>query len=250
MSSDMSGYGSNLTFRNNLPPGAPYYYITAHLDLSGKTEGTYYFNKDNNYMYLNPVQTEEYHGFHTIDTNSVIGDVVLFSNPNLVCPEGKCIEIAVGGAADLLSDVDPIWGGVTGFTPGTVNIDDVNTGSICYFGYEGGNPLEATPNNTYLAVTLTECATPTTTPPILISNSSEPVIVNEENKEEATRVVGNKVLPNGVVFNGEHHIRQKRVVHEVPLPMKRGKRSMRALVVPAIESGTLYVVVKVYPKYQ
>jgi len=79
---NLSGYGDNLVYRNNIASADPYYYISTQLDLSGQSasNGIFYFNKDNNFSYL---VSRDYAGFHKIDTNSVIGEVVAFSSPEM-----------------------------------------------------------------------------------------------------------------------------------------------------------------------
>jgi hypothetical protein len=162
---DLSGIDSNKVFRNALPPSAPYYYIRASLDLAGLVLDepnedievphiTLYFNRDNNYDYLDP--KNDYHGFHVIESNGVIGDVVVYSNSDLV--SNKVLEFEVGGAVDVESPVSVVWGGQTGFVSGGLNVNDINNGQVCYYGHEGGHRLSAdNPDSNlrrYLAVTI------------------------------------------------------------------------------------------------
>lgn len=79
---NLSGFGDNLVYRNNITSADPYYYISAHLDLSGRSasNGIFYFNKDNDFSYL---VNKNYAGFHKIDTNAVIAEVVAFSLPEM-----------------------------------------------------------------------------------------------------------------------------------------------------------------------
>lgn len=79
---NLSGYGDNLVYRNNIASADPYYYISAQLDLSGRSasNGIFYFNKDNDFSYL---VNKNYAGFHKIDTNAVIAEVVAFSLPEM-----------------------------------------------------------------------------------------------------------------------------------------------------------------------
>jgi hypothetical protein len=218
---DLTGIGQNLTFSNALAPKAPYYYISAHLDLSGtvvpSANLTYYFNKDNNLDYLNPLLADSYHNFHTIDANAVIGDVVLFSNPDL---NADGIGFQVGGAI-FGEDVHAIWGGPTGYTAGEVTADDVNTGVICYYGHEGGHNVEEDPSNgmdhKYLAVTLIDNrGVKRNNKPFARSAEDQPVIVDET----------------------------------LASIRSRKRKQVRSVVTPDIASGTLYVVIKVYPKSQ
>jgi hypothetical protein len=162
---DLSGIDSNKVFKNALLPQAPYHYIHAYLDLAGLVLNdanedyqvpniTLYFNRDNNYNYLNP--KDEYHGFHVIESSSVIGDVVVYSNSELL--SSKTLSFFVGGAVDTESPVSVNWGGKTGFTSGVLNVDDVNNAQVCYYGHEGGHRLTVDDKDSnyrrYLAVTI------------------------------------------------------------------------------------------------
>lgn len=233
---DLSGIGSNKTFKTGLAPGAPYYYISAHLDLSGVIvpEGgvTYYFNKDNNMSYmLTPFTAglgyESYHKFHMIDENAVIGEVVAYSNPNLAngtVGVGNELRFRIGGAMDTTSPVlsPDTWGGATGFNAGSVNVADVNTGSVCYFGHEGGGANE---DKKFLAVTITE-------EELLLAPGSEPA---PEAPADAPAPVDDDI-----------------VIVEAPRSQRALKKAkaLRVATPPSIASGSLYIVVKVYPKYQ
>jgi hypothetical protein len=238
---DLSGIGSNKTFKTGLAPGAPYYYISAHLDLSGVVvpQGgiTYYFNKDNNLGYmLTPLTAgigyEQYHKFHMIDENAVIGEIVLYSNPDLVegsVAPGNTLFFRVGGAETTTDDVksDDVWGGPTGFVPSAVSVQDINTGSVCYFGHEGGGVDE---DKKFLAVTIYEGLLP------VAVGDDEPVPVGDDEP----------------VFVPEPVVEDEPVIVETSRSQRAIKRSAkaRAVVPPSISSGILNVVVKVYPKYQ
>jgi hypothetical protein len=222
---DLSGIGYNLTYTNAVAAKAPYYYISAHLDLAGvilpqqESDGiTYYFNKDNNLDYLNPLLSESYHNFHTIDANAVIGDVVLFSNPDLVASAPEDVEFVVGGAI-FGEPVSAVWGGPTGYTAGPVGVADINTGVICYYGHEGGHDPENDPSNQmdqkYLAVTIRPSGGASrAAAPAADSNKEAPVIVDE-------------MLAS---------IRARK------------RKQTRQIVNPDISSGKLHVIIKVYPK--
>jgi|688.fasta_scaffold174294_3 hypothetical protein len=235
---DLSGIGSNKTFKTGLAPGAPYYYISAHLDLSGAivpSSGslTYYFNKDNSLGYqLTPFTAglgyEQYHKFHMIDENAVIGEVALYSNPDLVAgtvPAGQQVVFRVGGALDTASPVNApdTWGGPTGFVAGTVNSADINTGSVCYFGHEGGGAAE---DKKYLAISMSLAVIPPT-------GSADPEVAPEVEPEP----------------QGEEPVV---IIDENPRSLRATKKAkaLRLVVPPSIASGSVYVVVKVYPKYQ
>ena len=231
---DLSGIANNKTFKTGLVPNAPYYYISAHLDLSGvviPSEGiTYYFNKDNNMEYLlTPFTTgigyEDYHKFHMIDENAVIGEVVLYSNPDLVqgtVSVGKELKFRVGGAE---TTSDPVlafdtWGGLTGFAPGLVGIPDINTGVVCYFGHEGGGVME---NKKYLAVTLTQ--------ELIGTLTDEPIFIPE--------IEPNPSDDEPLILDAPRALRK----------LKKTKSS-RVVVPPSITSGSIDIIVKVCSKYQ
>lgn len=237
---DLSGIGSNKTFKTGVLPGAPYYYISAHLDLSNvvvPAQGsiTYYFNKDNSLGYLlTPLSLgvgyDEYHKFHLIDSNSVIGEVVVYSNPDLVAGSGilpgNGLRFRVGGALDTVSPVEAgdEWAGETGFSSGPVTIADVNTGSVCYFGHEGGGSTE---DKQYLAVSIYQEDVEAPQAPV-----PEAAPAPEAPADEESPVV---------VVDESRSLRAAR---------KAKDRSVRQVVSPSIASGSLHVVVKVYPKYQ
>lgn len=156
---DLSGSESNKVFGSSAVLEAPYYYIDAYLDLSQVVlplsgETTLYFNKDNNFNYLDPLQSASYAGFYSIESNVVIGEVVVYSNPGLASTVTN-LRFNVGGAPDTtgLNGVSETWGGKTGYTAGLLQLEDINTGSICYYGHEGAN-FNAQEGK-FLAVTIT-----------------------------------------------------------------------------------------------
>lgn len=154
---DLSGIESNKVFRTGAASGAPYYYIDAYLDVSHVSvpqetgEITLYFNKDNNYDYLDPLKSATYSGFYPIESNAVIGEVAVYSNPDVVASLSGVL-FNVGGAVDLSSPVTETWGGKTGYTSGLLTPADINSGSICYFGHEGADVLLQ--EGKFLAVTI------------------------------------------------------------------------------------------------
>lgn len=258
---DLSGIGSNLTFTNGIPPKAPYYYITAHLDLSGVYIGeneslTYYFNKDNNLSYLDSLVSPNYHNFHLIDSNAVIGDVVLYSNPDLVLGESAALLFDVGGAVfdpavvqpALVDPVSAVWGGPTGFSSGSVSAADINTGVICYYGHEGGHDPSAHDSDVnehrYLAVTISY------DPDALAKgavdekvDASKSVDSLESSRAAQRKRDAVKQLLNGGKINVDSH-----EVLGALQSQKNRKKRLRTVINPDISSGSLYVVVKVYPK--
>lgn len=216
---DLSGIEYNKTFTNAPPSGPPYYYINAYLDLAGLVLNeaddqvqlphiTLYFNRDNNYKYLDPLN--DYYGLHIIESTSVIGDVVVYSNPDLV--SNKNLRFNVGGAVDTDSPVSVTWGGRTGFSAESLNKDDINNGQVCFFGHEGGHLINSSDDpdsnlRRYLAVTITELV------------GDEAPVAAQDNESVRSR----------------HRERRQRL--------------LRQLQDYAVDSGVLHVTVKVYPKY-
>jgi len=88
--SNLSGIGDNKTYRGSLPPREPYYYIRANLDLSGQSanDKVYYFNRDNSFAYTDARKfaypnPDSYPGYYMIEDNAVIGEVAVYSNPDI-----------------------------------------------------------------------------------------------------------------------------------------------------------------------
>jgi hypothetical protein len=210
---DLSGIESNKVFKTGVLSAPPYYYISAHLNLSGlavpEAGVTLYFNKDNNYDYLDPLKSADYANYYPIDSSSVIGEVVAFSNPDV--DDAKLqFRFDIGGALDLNSSVSETWGGKTGFTPGLLDANDIANGSICYFGHEGGDVSNQ--EGKYLAVTINSVPVPSLN------------LVAQQNVEELQ-------LPK----------RARR---------KDLKQLRQVVVGETIASGILHVVLKIYPKFQ
>lgn len=259
---DLSGIGSNLTFSNGIPPKAPYYYITAHLDLSGVHLGdnnqlTYYFNSDNSLVYLDSLVSPNYHNFHMIGSNAVIGDVVLYSNPDLVLGEEADLEFEVGGAEFDPDNIQPetadpvtaIWGGPTGFTSDAVNAADINTGVVCFYGHEGGHDPAVHDSDVdtyrYLALSIYSGRG-------LGKNNAEEEKKAEESVPESlesSRAAQRKddakaqLTKHGKVVSSSNE-----VLDSLRANKARRPRKVRQVVNPDIVSGTLFVAVKVYPK--
>lgn len=256
---DLSGIGSNLTFSNGIPPKAPYYYITAHLDLSGVHLGqneslTYYFNSDNSLVYLDSLVSPNYHNFHMIASNAVIGDVVLYSNPDLILSEGANLQFDVGGAdfdpaniqPETADPVSAIWAGPTGFTSDSVTAADINTGVVCYYGHEGGHDPNVHDSDVdiykYLAISI---STGQSTGAVAEEKKDEESVPESlessraaQRKEEAKA----QLTKNGKVV-GSHEVLDSLRASKLKRP-----RKVRQVLNPDIVSGTVFVVVKVYPK--
>jgi len=252
-----------MTFTNGVPPKAPYYYITAHLDLSGTYLGqndslTYYFNKDNNLGYLDSLVSANYHNFHLIDSTAVIGDVVLYSNPDLVVGDNPLV-FEVGGAVfdpdvvqpDLVDPVTAIWGGPTGFTSGMVDSADINTGVICYYGHEGGHDPAAHGSDInehrYLAVTIKPDERALAKNAGSDEKKSEDPVSEKDSLESSRAANRKKDAIRSLLKDGKIAVDSHEVLGSLQSQKNRKKR-LRQVLNPDIASGTLYVVLKVYPK--
>lgn len=224
----MSSFGDNglnRVFRNGIAPAAPYYYIQASLDLSGRSAGTYYFNYDNNYAYAT---APDYKNFVLVDDNVILSEVLVYSSPDLVAT-GPSVLLTVGGAASTSTPVVVPWAAPAGEAPvappdfvgGPLTVSQVNAGAVNYFGHEGGHfpyflnratpPVEdLSTGYRYLALTVT-----TGIQEVL----GEPESADDRSRRAAARAARRRprLLPSGPVV---------------------------------IESGSINVVIKVYPKEQ
>lgn len=145
---NLGANGMNKTFWAGPKPAPPYFYVMAHLDLAGKAEGTYYFNYDNNFTYATQT-TPEYTKFIPIDQNLLISEVTVYSNPPLVLEDELIpVTLTIGGAANTTGGPVVVpWAAPAGEAPvpppgfvgGPLTVDEVNAGSINYFGHEGGH---------------------------------------------------------------------------------------------------------------
>jgi hypothetical protein len=223
---DFSGFGNNKTFKAGGDPMAPYYYISATLPMEGAVStGTYYFNADNNLGYA---ENPDYSRYIILDDSVVISEVVVFSDDDLISATGGTVQLLIGGADknSLQPYVKVPWAAPPGaavvpppgFTGGSLTLDQANSGSVNYFGHEGGHfpyflnkalpPVQDLSNNyKYLAVTVN---------PQLLAGSELP-LSNNSGRQPRQRRSYPRSLPTGTT---------------------------------AIASGHLTVVLKVYPKTQ
>ena len=238
---DLTGFDTNRVFRTDAQPVPPYYYISAHLDISGMMKGqTFYFNKDNNLSYLDPKGTDDggYYKYWMIDSNAVIGDVVVYSNSAIISDTlGSGNYFEIGGAdSNDGRPVGPVvvnWAGKTGHSAHPISVNDINTGSVCYYGHEGGhNALNDNPdqnNKKVLAISLRTSAW--TREPMVDANSPvapvAPAVATENRQLDLSK------LPSKHSRSALRKLRQSKQVLDVD-----------------VESGTVYVIVKVYPKFQ
>jgi hypothetical protein len=236
----MSGTNSNKVFSTDLQSKQPYYYITAHLNLDGAEVGAlpnnyvYFFNVENNFNYLNPALypdgPDSYPGFYPIDDQSIIGEVVVYSNPDLTYTyDGRTMEdldFFIGGAylpSISESVVEPldVWGGPTGNTPGPIQGNLIQTAQVCRYGKEPQNPAPyGTANQTrkFLALNIRQYSRG-------VSGGSD----------QAPETVLGKI---------------KSVYKTIQSRGKAPKRIRSFLTEDALDSGILYVIVKIYPKFQ
>jgi hypothetical protein len=183
---NLSGIGINKTFKTILPPGSPYFYINASLDLANAVyDGTYYFNLENNYSYAK--SPSNYGQYHILNDNVIISEVVVKTNPDILTVDDEKTFFEIGGAADYSSPVSVLWAAPAAFGPWNyppswngapyfngypLTESQMNAGSVNYFGHEAGhfpyfkkynqanpNPAtalvdDASKNYKYLAVTV------------------------------------------------------------------------------------------------
>lgn len=211
----------NQTFKTGTEPKAPYYYITASLDLTGCTNGTYYFNAENSLSYANDPNFSK---FIIVNENVVISEVAVYTNPALVLNEEvKECAFTIGGAANhSTSPVVVPWAAPAETPPGVppafsgeaLTADQLNAGSVNYFGHEGGhfpyfyNGVADDPSHDYrfLAITIDS--------DLQFTGLNEKLLARSKRRARAR---GLRSLPSGPVV---------------------------------VEEGRVSVVLKVYPKEQ
>lgn len=139
---------SNKTFRTNLDPTKPYYYIQTSLDLKGTVAGeTLYFNEDNSIDYL---ENPYYNKFWTVDGNSIIGDVFVHTDPKISLASNtypgdvlQPILCGIGGAASLSDPVELMYLAPAFYGPQIppryngfpLTVGQLNADPISYFGH-------------------------------------------------------------------------------------------------------------------
>jgi hypothetical protein len=218
---------TNQTFQSSSSENEPYYTISAQLDLTQLgPETIIYFNRENNRQYLNLPNPDEYGGFYTIDQQSVIGEVVVYSNPDLVYSGLLSeLEFQIGGAYKPSVTMDSsifnithrqsidIWGGPTGNHPSPITASQLYSAQVCHYGR---------------------------TPEFPTSAVYEP--------EWGIR----KYLALKCTLNPDQPRLQRSPEHQVRWMRKRaqmrewlGSRDLNQL-----SKGQIYVVIKVYPKFE
>jgi hypothetical protein len=93
---NLSGFGNNKVFKTGIDPAAPYYTVSASLDLADAVyDGTYFFNFENSLAYT---QLRDFNNFVIIDENSVIGDVAVYADPPIESVDDQEVYFSIGGA--------------------------------------------------------------------------------------------------------------------------------------------------------
>ncbi len=131
----------NNPFTSGVKPDLPYYYLSVSLDLSGAMAGeTLYFNEDNSTEYL---KLRDYYKFIQITSDSLIGDVIVSTEPELVCIDTpNDIYFTIGGAANTRSPVVLPYAAYPGsgklpplFSGSSISSAAMNLHPINYFGH-------------------------------------------------------------------------------------------------------------------
>jgi hypothetical protein len=248
----MSQY--NKTFQAVSTGNELYYYIRAHLDLTGLYTGSItssnpyiiYFNKENNYNYLDTTlhpNIDEYGGFYPIDDNSVIGEVTVYANPDLEYT-GLLDELSfdIGGAykPSIALDTSPVdaterqsldvWGGPTGNTPGSITVNQLEDAQICYYGREPEAPVTSPIYDpewgTRKFLALKYRLTPIVTDDAKVVVRSDAKVAKMLAKKAKERVIRPRII------------------------FSKRPRVVRQPGQDEFEKGQIYVVVKVYPKFE
>jgi hypothetical protein len=140
---NFTGLEDNKAFKSAQINKEPFYSIKARLNLAGlESNDVYYFNKENTLTYMDARKTpypDEYGQYYTIDDHSVIGEIMVCSNPDMeYAGDINDISFTVGGvykpSISLTNPgMDP-WGGLTGNSPGPISVNQLKVAQICYYG--------------------------------------------------------------------------------------------------------------------
>lgn len=249
-----SGSQYNKAFQAVSTKNEPYYYISAHLDLTGLYTGEpsssnpyiVYFNKENNYNYLDTnlhPNIDEYGGFYPIDDNSVIGEVTVYTNPDLEYT-GLTVEFDIGGAfkPSVALDTSPVnaiyrqsldkWGGPTGNMANPITPSQLEDAQVCYYGREPEFPITSPVYDPswgirkFLALKYRIVSIPVITSP------------EDEVRAEAKKA---KLLAKKA---------KERVIRPRVIYTKRPRAFRELPGEDEFTKGKVYVVVKVYPKFE
>lgn len=220
---DLSGKDSNRAFRAISTNGEPYYYITSSIDVSDlevNSDSIYYFTRDNSFSYLDKklyANPSEYGGYYMIDSNSIIGEITVYSSPDIEYSYGDLedLNFSIGGAYNpeiALTGQNTtldIWAGPTGNVPDPIGTEQLHYGQICYYGRApespGVDPDDASISRKFLALKI------------------------EDNRSVGTAVAAKSTKPKVI--------------------RKRKNKLTRQLGFNLLDSGKIYVVIKVYPKF-
>lgn len=234
---DLSGKDANRVFRTNAPSGEPYYYITASMDLTDLEVGedyVYYFTQENNFSYLDKKQyasAMDYAGYHMIDQNSTIGEIVVYTSPNVEYSYGDIedLNFYIGGCynPDVVassyvggSTMD-VWAGPTGNSPSGIGALELTHAQVCYYGQIPAEPEvdddDASISRKFLALKVDTSRRVVAKDATASESEAAPKVVTKRPK-----VVKRRKVKNGrqVISSGD-----------------------------ALDAGKIYVVVKVYPKF-
>jgi hypothetical protein len=145
---NFSGSGNNKAFKIANDPAAPYYYLSGTLDLAGAVAGgTYYFNLDNSTEYA---FNRDYNRYLMVDDANLISEVIVYADEDIIPAEGESPEFLIGGADKMDADepyVKVPWAAPAQSAPAVppafvgdvVTWEEVNAGTVNYFGHEGGH---------------------------------------------------------------------------------------------------------------
>jgi len=264
--SNLSGVEDNKAFKTGINPAEPYYYISAHLDLMGAEVGApgnnyvYYFNKENNFNYLNsrlyPLGPDSYPGFYPIEDNAVIDEVVVYTGPDLQYSYNggniSDLDFYIGGAylpsiAEVELDPLDVWAGPTGNVAGPINGDVLGQAQVCRYGREPEFPdiLNNKPSQSrkFLALNI---------------RSAEPLPLIQDVQEQNEPDKNSKKLPRHQAKQSKGvqkptQLGKVNVVYKEVKTKNRGRSPKivrQVLTEDSIDSGMIYVVLKVYPKFQ
>lgn len=264
---NLSGNGINQTFKTGMEPKAPYYYVTASLDLTGLAYGTYYFNFDNDFAYASD---PNYHKFVSIDENVMLSEVTVYTNPPL--ETDSTVVFRVGGAANTVgAPVQIDWAAPAGYGPvappgysgSMLSAEELNAGSVNYFGHEGGhfpyftdNEMKEDLSNAYrfLAITLEPAEDATknaaSVSPAAPAAAAAPPAPEDLLSRLAARVKAVR-YPKSLTLSGQPSSEltarskgatQRKITRRVPRSLPAGPG--------VIDQGRVTVILKVYPKDQ
>lgn len=160
-------------FRTNMPPGKPYYFVRASLNISEilpldentPFELLLYFNRENNFNYLSYSETDltAYPHYWTFTKNSgVIEDVLLYSFPSINQSDTlqnitlNSIRAGLFGPPGTYITFEDQWTGLTG-VPATNIINSLNLTELDFRSQKrslGRCPRIINPDNKYLGLYL------------------------------------------------------------------------------------------------